>query len=219
MGLCGSKPDGRYEAGSKDAAGPKPTPEPPVQGSTQHEVDKFDESTAAGSKTAQNRLTQRLSGGDSMRRQGENAPTSSTPDGSAKISGRLPSERLFESSATEFWDKSEHFSRLAMSHRFSDPRCSDSRSPTVGKMAFVDSDNTLCERLLMGLSRVKVLGSGGFASVFSARWRHVSRVGAAWGSSRAARGIGKYMAGTLFSLAKILHGNHHNKMRFYFTSG
>ena len=102
MGLCVSKPDGRYEAGSADAAGPKPSPpEPPTQGL---EVDKFDESTAAGSKTAQNRLAQGLSGGDSMRRQGENAPTS---DGSAKISGRLPSERLFESSATEFWDKSE----------------------------------------------------------------------------------------------------------------
>ena len=82
-----------------------------------------------------------------MRRQAEGVPGSS--DGSGKISGRIPSEKLFESSATEFWDK-------------------------MGKMAFVDCDNSMCDRLFMGLSRVKMLGSGGFASVFSARWRHVS---------------------------------------------
>lgn len=64
---------------------------------------------------------------------------------------RHPSiDSLMESSATEFWDK-------------------------MGKSfgAFEDADNSLCDRLLLGLSRVKNLGSGGFASVFQARWRHV----------------------------------------------
>ncbi|GAX83871.1 hypothetical protein CEUSTIGMA_g11296.t1 [Chlamydomonas eustigma] len=55
------------------------------------------------------------------------------------------SNQLLESSATEFWDK----------------------------MCKTTSENMMCEALLLGLSRVRMLGAGGFGCVFQARWRHV----------------------------------------------
>lgn len=42
------------------------------------------------------------------------------------------------------------------------------------KIRSFDVARPQCSELLSGLSRVKHLGTGGFASVFKARWRHVS---------------------------------------------
>ena len=112
------------------------------------ETDVFDE-TANNQHAAAlyNRLVVQQQG--SLRR----SMDTNSPSGSEEPSGRVTTGRLSTSlEAKELWEK-------------------------LGKMSFVDAGaNGLCDRLFLGVSRVKALGSGGFASVFQARWRHVRMI-------------------------------------------
>ena len=110
-----------------------------------NETDAFDETAAS--------CDQRVSRGTRMNQSSSVRRPSAVGSPGTSSPSRHPSleSSLVESSATEFWDK-------------------------MGKSfgtTFEDADNSMCDRLLLGLSRVKNLGSGGFASVFQARWRHV----------------------------------------------
>lgn len=108
------------------------------------ETDVFDE-TANNQHAAAlyNRLVVQQQRQGSLRRSLD-ANSAGSEEPSGRMTGRISTHE-----ANELWEK-------------------------LGKMSFVDAgDNGLCDRLFLGLSRVKALGSGGFASVFQARWRHV----------------------------------------------